>query len=400
MCGIAIGMFFLGNSSKYDKRRKRRSSPAFVVSEPERHVYIIGKSGSGKSQTLLSILTHTIRGGYGCAFIDPHGETAEQLLSYIPKWRRKDVVYFNPADTEYPLGFNPIKDPNATVDALHSIWAESWGPQLEMFLNAACLALSELPDGTLLGINKLLTDGAYRKRVKARITDIGVRHFWYREFEYMPDRERRDRTLSTLNKIGQLITDPTLRNIVGQPRTSFKLRDNTILICNLSQGKLGIRKSSLLASLLLAHIHSWALKRKYTNFLFSVVLDEFQLYGSITLSEMLSGVRKFGVPLILANQSLTQLPKSLTSAILANTHTVMAFQTGIEDAKTLEPLFSEDTTALYPHTALVRMGSEITRLDVPLFQAKRRSTRAIIARCRALSPGRAAVEARLSRFLA
>lgn len=398
---LTIFMFFLGNSSRFDNRRKRRTAPPFIISNPERHLYILGKTGTGKSQILLSLLHQTIKTGLGCAFIDPHGDTARQLLEHIPKWRQKDVIYFNPADTEQPLGFNLLQSssPSEIVDAFHSVFSEiGWGAQMEMFLNASLSALSFKPDGTLLGINKMFTDERFRKRVISYVTDSGIRYFWEHDFKHMPDREQRERSLSTLNKVGLFITDYRLRNILGQPHTSFTIKDNTILIANLSQGQLGQRKSALLASLLLSHLHSFALKRQF-RMLFPIVLDEFQLYGALTLTDMLSGIRKFGVSLIMANQSLTQLPLPLRSAILANVDTICTLQTGPDDAKALEPLFHEDIVDLPAHHALVRSGTEVTKIHVPEFQARRRDPRPIIRRCRALSPGRKSVEARLRRYL-
>ena len=306
----------------------------------------------GKSTFLANSLIQDIRAGNGCALFDPHGDLAEQILEYVPPWRRNDVIYFNPADIEYPIGFNPLAnvDPDrrplvvsTVVDALHSLWPDSWGPQLQMFLEATCGALLEMPGATLPQINLMLTDAKFRAHVLRHVQDVGVRSFWERDFALMPEREQRERSLSTLNKVGQFLNDFRLRNIVGQPRSGFDIDDilanRKVFIANLAQGELGIGKSRLLGALLIVCFHLAALRRRDRT-PFHIAVDEFHSFGASTFADMLSGVRKYGVSLTLANQYVDQLAEPLRAALFGTVGTVVAFSIGVRDAPYLAPEFS------------------------------------------------------------
>ena len=229
------------------------------------HTYIIGKTGSGKTTLLRNLIAQDIEAGRGVGVIDPHGDLAEELLDCIPSWRTDDVVYFNPADLEYPIGFNVLEGVPAdrrhlvaagVVSAFKHIWADSWGPRLEYIFYNALAALLDAGDSTLLGVVRLLANDGYRARVVQRITDPLVRAFWLDEFEQYDERFRREAIAPIQNKVGQFLTNAPLRNMLGQVKSAISLRfmmdRRRIFIGNLSKGRLGEDKSNLLGALLVA----------------------------------------------------------------------------------------------------------------------------------------------------
>jgi type IV secretory pathway TraG/TraD family ATPase VirD4 len=413
-------MHALGTYRRYNARRRRFTSPSFCIPDEQRltHTWVIGKTGAGKSTFLANSILQDIRAGAGFALFDPHGDLAETVLSFFPPARRRDVVYFNPADADFPIGFNPLAavDPDrrplvvsTVVDALHSLWPDSWGPQLQMFLEAACGALLEAPGATLPGIGLMLTSSRYREQVLGSVRDIGVRNFWERDYAHMTEREQRERSLSTLNKVGQFLNDFRLRNIVGQPRNGFDidsiLSEGKVFIANLSQGQLGVGKSRLLGALLMVCFHLAALRRENRS-PFHLYVDEFQTFGAATFAEMLSGIRKYGVSLTLAHQYLEQLDDRLRAAMIGTIGTTVAFRIGARDAEVLAPEFAikpDEFTDLEPHTAYVRTADRSIELKMPGMTAKRYSSasRRIANHCRSdLAKPRPAVEVDIARLFA
>ena len=360
---------------KIDRRRKRTTRPIFSITEDERarHLWVIGKTGVGKSTFLLNAIEQDIRQGSGVGVFDPHGDLADAVLRLVPPKRRKDVVLFDPADRDFPIGFNVFDDvpterrpfvASSVVDCFKAIWGTSWGPQLEMFLYAASAALLDFPDGTLLGVKQIITSKKYRARVLGNVRDPAVADFWKTDFAtHMPEKEQRERTLSTLNKIGQLITDPTIRNIIGQPRSRLSFSEimdgRKIFVARLAQGELGIQKSSLIGALLISALHSAALQRAQNRTPFHVTVDEFHNFG-LGFTEMLSGIRKFGVTLTLCHQYLGQVPDDLAGAMLGTIGATLAFQLGGNDADHLAKTFNlkpEELSSLEPHTAYINIGA-------------------------------------------
>lgn len=371
----------------------------------------------GKSTFLANSFIQDIRAGNGCALFDPHGDLAEQILEYVPPWRRNDVIYFNPADIEYPIGFNPLANVepdrrplvvSTVVDALYSLWPDSWGPQLQMFLEATCGALLEMPGATLPQINLMLTDAKFRAHVLRHVKDIGVRSFWERDFALMPEREQRERSLSTLNKVGQFLNDFRLRNIVGQPKSGFDIDDilanRRVFIANLAQGELGIGKSRLLGALLIICFHLAALRRRDRT-PFHIAVDEFQSFGASTFADMLSGIRKYGVSLTLANQYVEQLAEPLSAALFGTVGAIVAFSIGARDAQRLSPqllLKENDLIDQKPHSAIVRIAGRTIDIDIPRPSSKMYPTGPlrIIARSRsAFGVGRSSVEREVAEHL-
>lgn len=338
-------MHTLGKYRDWNRRRKQWTWPDFNVPLDTllKHVHVIGQTGMGKSTFLLSQIGQDIRAGRGCIMIDPKGDLALDVLKLIPPARRRDVIYFAPHDTDFPPAFNPLhcenpddqnKIASRVLDAFEHLFKDSWGPQLEQILKNALLAVLAMPGGTLLDVKFLITNKGHRDRVLRHVRNDLVRDFWSGDFEeHWTDKEQRDRTLSTLNKISQFITDPMLCNVIRQQGT-FSLKqvmdEGKIFVANLDQGKMGENASRLLGGMLVSNIHSAALARKRREF-FPVYVDEFHLFGSTSFAQMLSIVRGFGVSLWLAHQYLNQLSPQLQAAVLGTVETTVCFRIGVLD---------------------------------------------------------------------
>lgn len=411
----------LGFIRQFDPHRREEYFTPLELSEPRRlqHLFVIGRTGTGKSTALKNFILQDIDSGAGCAFFDPHGDDTLQLLSLVSPERRKDVILYDPSDFDFPIGFNPLHSvpvqrrpfvASAIVDCFRAIWGHSWGPQVEMFVYAGVAALLDMPDGTLMGLKFLLTSRTYRARVLSHVQDPAIRDFWQTDFEtHMPEREQRERTLSTLNKIGALIADPAIRNSIGQSRTGIDFRKiidrRQIFIARLPQGELGIEKSSLIGALLLSNFHLTALQRKDRT-PFHLYLDEFHHFGNSTIVEMLSGIRKFGVSLTIACQYLDQLSPAMKAAVLGTVGTMLAFRTGALDAESLAAEFDlerDDTplSALPPYRAYARTNWT-TELYMPPFPEVGRAkvARKIRNRCRSqYALPRLVIDERIRRFI-
>lgn len=411
----------LGLIRQFDPHRREEFFTPLDISDERRlrHLFVIGRTGTGKSTALKNFILQDVAAGAGCAIFDPHGDDTQQLLSLIPPERQKDVILYDPSDFDFPIGFNPLhavpvyRRPfvaSAVVDCFRAIWGHSWGPQVEMFVYAGVAALLDKPDGTLLGLKFLLTSRTFRARVLAQVQDPAIRDFWETDFEsHMPEREQRERTLSTLNKIGALIADPAIRNSIGQVRTAIDFADildrGLIFIARLPQGELGIEKSSLIGALLLSNFHLNALRRKART-PFHLYLDEFHHFGNATVIEMLSGIRKFGVSVTVACQYLDQLSPAMKSAVLGTVGTMLAFRTGAPDAETLTPEFElqrDDTalSALPPFRAYARTD-RTTELRMPPMPeiGRAKIARRVRDRCRSqFALPRAVIDERIARFI-
>ena len=341
------------------------------------HTWLLGKTRVGKTTALQNWILDDIYDGHGVLFIDPHGDAIEELLAYIPPERQADVVLCDFADFEHPIPLNVIADVpydrrSFVANAVVSIFKNLWGyahvptPQLDQYLYNGTAALLETPNSTLLGLNYLLKDNkTYRHRVIGHVLNPVIKDFWENDFEAIPDKERRQSVLSTLNKIGMLIADPAVRNIIGQPKMSFSIKDimdsGKILLVSVPQGKLGIEKSAMLGSLVLTLVHLTALERVETTERrpFHCYLDEMHHFGTAMLAEMLSGVGKFGISLTLAHQYIHQLTAELRQALIGTVGTIVTFRIGATDAETLAPEFgfeSQDTPLpqLPPYTAYAK----------------------------------------------
>lgn len=329
-----------------------------------KHVYVIGKTGMGKSTMLENMAIQDIQNGEGIAFIDPHGSTAEKLLDFIPQDRIKDVVYFAPFDTDHPIGFNVMEDVgydkrhlvvSGLMGALKRIWVDAWSARMEYILQNTLLALLEYPDSTLLDVNRMLTNKTFREAVIAKITDPIVRGFWVDEFAAFTDTYTREATPAIQNKIGQFTANPLIRNIVGQAKSSFDLRkmmdEKKIFIVNLSKGRMGETNASLLGSMLTVKIYLAAMSRadepaarmaKLPRCYFYV--DEFQSMMNEAFADILSESRKYKLALTLANQYIEQMEEEVRDAVFGNVGTLIVFRVGPFDAEVLETVFDPTFT--------------------------------------------------------
>lgn len=330
-----------------------------------RHVYVIGKTGMGKSTLLENMAIQDIALRHGMAFIDPHGKTAELLLDYIPKERIKDVVYFNPDDLERPLSFNVMEDVeperrhlvvSGLMSSFKKIWPDVWSARMEYILTNILLALIEYPNATLLGVNRMLADKEFRKQVVENITDVSVRAFWVDEFAKYNDRYMQEAGAAIQNKIGQFVSNPLIRNIIGQPTSSFDIRqimdDGKILIMNLSKGKIGETNAQLLGSMLVTKIYLAAMSRARASAAemralpeFYLFVDEFQSFVSDSFADILSEARKYKLSLTIAHQYIEQMPETVRNAVFGNVGTTIAFRVGPFDAEVLEKIFTPQFTA-------------------------------------------------------
>lgn len=324
-------------------------------------MYIIGKTGTGKSTSLETLIRQDIDAGEGIAVLDPHGDLAERVLAQIPQSRTKDLIYFNVPDPNQQLGFNPLETvieskrslaASGLVDVFKKIWSDSWGPRLEHILRNAVLALLDRPGSTLADIPRLFDDKLFRRSALFYSQNAQVRDFWLREYEGYPARLRAEAIAPIQNKVGAFLANPILRNILTQQKSSFKLRrvmdERKILLVNLAKGKIGEDTAALLGALIVSRIGLAGLSR--ANHLeedrpdFYVYLDEFQNFTTLSLTNMLSELRKYRVSMILAHQFLSQLDPHIRDAILGNVGTIISFRVGSSDAEILGKEFYPEFT--------------------------------------------------------
>jgi hypothetical protein len=337
-----------------------------------RHMYVVGKSGVGKSTLLENMAIQDIQNGEGVAVLDPHGSFAEKMLDYIPEHRIKDVIYFAPFDTEYPLSFNVLEDVgpdkrhlvvSGLMSTFKKIWVDAWSARMEYILSNTLLALLEYPGSTLLGVNRMLSDKDFRKKVVDNISDAAVKAFWTEEFAKYTERMAAEAVPAIQNKIGQLTANPLIRNIIGQPKSSFDVRqimdEKKILIINLSKGRIGEQNTSLLGSMIITKIYLAAMSRanvshsrmaELPSFYFYV--DEFQSFANETFADILSEARKYKLALIIAHQYIAQMEEPVRDAVFGNVGTSISFRVGPLDAEILEKVYAPQFTA----TDLINLG--------------------------------------------
>lgn len=349
----------------------------FDWAERERHIYIAGKTGSGKSTLMCNLAMGDILAGEGMAFIDPHGDTALDLLDSIPRSRINDVCYLDAAEAERPVGFNPVtritpaRRALATagiVAAFKHLWSESWGPRLEHFLYHGVAALVSRQHATLIDLPRVYTDDVFRERLLHQVVDPETQRFWRQEFPGYGKTLRSDAIAPILNKAGQIAASPQLRLILGQvaPRfdLGFAMNNRRILIVNLAKGTIGEQAANLLGSLLVSHMQLLAMERGSRppgeRVPFYAHIDEFQTVGSDAFAPLLSEARKFKLYFSLANQFTDQLSRKVRSAVFGNAGTLIVFRVGSEDAELLAPEFrTMEPGALSdqePFTAWLRRG--------------------------------------------
>lgn len=334
-----------------------------------RHMYLIGKTGMGKSTVLENMIVDDIRAGYGVAVVDPHGDLAEKVIEYIPTNRIKDVVYFNPADINFPIAFNVVEQveshlrhlvASGLIGVFQKLWADSWGPRLEYILRNAILAILDFPGSTLLGVVRMLSDKGYRKKVVANIKDPVVKAFWEKEFSGYADKFASEAVSPIQNKVGQFLSSSLMRNIIGQVKSAIDIRDimdnGKILIMNLSKGRIGEDNSALLGAMMITKIQLAAMSRvdlpEKERRDFYLYIDEFQNFSTDSFANILSEARKYRLNLILAHQYIEQLTEKVKPAVFGNVGTLVVFRVGAADAEELvkefTPTFTEEDIVNLP----------------------------------------------------
>lgn len=319
-----------------------------------KHLYIVGKTGVGKSKLIELLALADIREGKGCVIMDPHGDVVEEMLKYIPRERLYDIIYFNPADVEYPMSFNPLEGVGSFefkqnivagfIAIFKKLFSFTWNQRLEHVLRYTTLALLDVPGATVLGLTKMLSDTRYRQEVITQIQDPLVKKFWTTEFSSWNDQFAGEAVTPIINKVGQFIANPIIRNVVGQSKSSIKIDDvinnEKILLANFSIGKLGEENSALLGAMFVTKLWQAAVarasmpetERKDAN----LYIDEFQNFATGAFANILSEARKYRLNLTVAHQYMAQLPDEVRSTIFGNIGSIISFRVGGEDASQLE----------------------------------------------------------------
>lgn len=344
---------------------RRHQRTRFGIKRADRRLplYILGKTGMGKSTLLANIVISDICAGEGVAVIDPHGALVEEILDYIPDERVEDVIYFNATDAERPVPFNPLVSTgpayhhlvaSGIIAMMKKVWGDSWGPRLEHVLRYTLLTLLVRQGATLLDVPRLLLDADWRTRVVAGLPDEHLQAFWRKEFGAYSASFRNEAIAPILNKVGQFLASRLMRAIVGQPENTFNLRqamdEGKIVLVNLAKGRIGDDASALLGAMCVTKIWLAALSRQdipeEVRRDFYLIVDEAHSIATESFADMLSETRKYRLNLTLAHQYLEQLEPPLRSAILGNVGTLMTFRTGAEDAEYLArefyPVFKEE----------------------------------------------------------
>jgi len=325
-----------------------------------RHMYVVGKTGMGKTNLLENMAIQDIRNGEGVCYVDPHGESAEKLLKAVPSHRINDVVYFNAADTEFPIAFNILEAveeqkknlvASGMMGVFKKLWPDVWSARMEYILNNTILALLDYPGSTMLGVNRMMSDKDYRKRVYPMIKDPVVKSFWINEFDKWEDRFRKEAVAAIQNKVGQFLSSSLIRHIVGQPKSTIDMRDimdnQKILIVNVSKGKIGEDAMRLLGGMIVTKIQLAAMGRVEIPMEqrkdFYLYVDELQNFVTESFANILSEARKYRLNLTLAHQYISQLifdnNTTVRDAVFGNVGTMIAFRVGAEDAEFLEKEF-------------------------------------------------------------
>jgi CxxC-x17-CxxC domain-containing protein len=333
------------------------------IDDRRRHMYLIGKTGMGKSTILENMIVDDIGSGKGVMVVDPHGDLAEKIIEYIPSSRVNDVIYFNPADIEYPIAFNVVEQVDShlrhlvasgLIGVFKKLWADSWGPRLEYILRNAILAILDYPGSTLLAVTRMLSDKNFRKKVIEKIQDPVVKSFWVNEFSGYANNFASEAVSPIQNKVGQFLSSSLIRNIVGQVKSTIDLREvmdtGKILIMNLSKGRIGEDNSALLGAMMITKMQLSAMSRvdmlEKERKDFYLYIDEFQNFTTDSFANILSEARKYRLNLIMAHQYIEQLGEIVKPAVFGNVGTLVVFRVGAIDAEELvkefTPVFTEE----------------------------------------------------------
>lgn len=349
--------------------RNERRKFGIKIDDRRRHMYVVGKTGTGKTTMLENMAIADIRAGKGVGIVDPHGEFAEKMLDFVPENRIDDVIYFNPADINHPIAFNPLEQigtefrhliASSIMGVFKKIWPDVWSPRMEYILNNSLLALLEYPGSTLLGIMRLLSEKGYREKIVNNLQDPVIKSFWVNEFARYSQKFETEATAAIQNKVGQFVSNPLVRNILGQKTSTIHMRrimdEKKILIVNLSKGKIGEDNSALLGSMIITKLQLGAMSRvdipegeRHHMKDFFLYVDEFQNFATDSFATILSEARKYKLSLILAHQYIGQLVTDISTkvrdAVFGNVGTLVSFRVGAEDAEFLEKEFLPEFSA-------------------------------------------------------
>jgi hypothetical protein len=371
---------FRGDNTVFGMKREDRG----------RHVYILGQTGTGKSGALELLTISDIYYDQGFAVIDPHGDYAQHVLSFIPRRRLDDVVYFNPADTGFPIGFNPLEVQDKTlkghisselVGVLKRLFSESWGPRLEYILRYTLLALLDYPNATMLDITRMLTDKKFRANVVTYIDDPVVKNFWVTEFAAWNDKFATEAVAPVLNKVGAFTANPMIRNIIGQPKSTFNIRkimdEGKILIVNLSRGLMGEDNAGILGAMMVTKIQLSAMGRADMDVgsrrPFYLYVDEFQNFATDSFAVILSEARKYALNLTVANQYISQMSQPVRDAVFGNVGTIVSFRVSPDDSPFLQKYFEpqfEAADIIQQHNRHFMVNMTIDGEKAPPFTAR------------------------------
>ena len=343
----------------FAKTNFRNSMTKFGIKTDDRrrHVYVIGKTGMGKTTLLENFILSDIYAGHGCCYVDPHGDTAEKLIDYIPSWRINDVIYFNPSDVDYPIGFNILEAvserhkhlvASGMMGVFKKIWENMWSSRMEYILNNTILALLDNPGQTLLGINRMLSEEEFRNRIVGNVSDPVVKQFWLKEFASYNDKYAQEAVAPIQNKIGQFLSASVIRNIVAQVKSTIHIREimdsEKIFIINLSKGRIGEDNSRLLGGLLITKLQLAAMERvdvpENDRKDFYLYVDEFQNFAVESFAGILSEARKYRLCLTMAHQYIAQLTDEVREAVFGNVGTIISYRVGSPDGLYMEKEFA------------------------------------------------------------
>jgi hypothetical protein len=331
---------------------------------------VVGQTGTGKTTLLKNMIVDDLLAGEGLVLIDPHGDLSEELLDLYPSWRANDLIYFDPADLDHPMGFNMLVQAPAQqrhlivggiVSALKSIWAESWGPRMEYILSNALAALIECENVTLLAVGRMLVDDHFRHRVVKQVRDPAVLQFWRQEWTMWDARFRAEASAPVLNKVQALLLAMPMRNTLGQVKSAFDPRyvldHRKVFIANLSRGRLGQENSNLMASLLIAAFGLAAMSRadvpRAQRQDATIYVDEFSAIAGNAFASMVAECRKYRIAMVLACQQFSAVRPDVLDAILGNCGTTISFRAGEKDAQ----LLSRQLNDVYPASAFTALGN-------------------------------------------
>lgn len=344
----------------------------FGIKDADRrkHMYLVGKTGTGKSTMIANMVVNDMRNSQGVAVIDPHGDLVNVLMDFVPSFRINDLCYLDPSDPEYSFHLNPLEVDNEAqreivasgiVSIFYKLYSHSWGPRLEYILRNTILTLLYVPQATLLQVPEILTNDKYRQRVLEKLPDQVLKNFWINEFNRMEPRLRSEAIMPILNKVGQFLSSQTIRNIVGHPTSTVNLKtmmdEGKIILMNLSQGKLGEDNSALLGAMMITKIQLAAMSRVYqeegARRDFYLYVDEFQNFATNSFIKILSEARKYRLNLMLANQYIGQIDEGVQNAIFGNAGSIVSFAVGATDARPLAREFG----LKYKEEELVGLGN-------------------------------------------